>query len=62
MPTYNEMRREQKRQLYVLKKLRRDNKDKVIGLDESINMVEAEMEAEDVVWVEKKLAQLDPAD
>ena len=62
MPTYNEMRREQKRQLYVLKKLRRDNKGEVIGLDESINMVEAEMEAEDVAWVEKKLTQLGSAD
>ena len=59
MPSNVELRREQKMRLYQIKKIRADNPDILIkGLNELINLIEAEMEAEDVAWVEKKLAQL----
>ncbi|MCL2225971.1 MAG: hypothetical protein FWB96_13470 [Defluviitaleaceae bacterium] len=59
MATKTEMQVEQKRLLYKLLKLKKDNaKVNVIGLNELINQAEAEMDEEDVAWVEKKIAQL----
>ena len=53
------IRSAQKSQLFTYLKLRRDNAEKgitVYGLDELIAHLEAGMEAEDVAWVEKKIA------
>ena len=59
MPSNVELRREQKMRLFQIKKVKADNPGVLIkGLDELIILIEAEMEAEDVAWVEKKLAQL----
>ena len=59
MPSNVELRREQKMKLYQIKKIKSDNPEVLIkGLNELINLIEAEMEAEDVAWVEKKLAEL----
>ncbi|MCL1821007.1 MAG: hypothetical protein FWG36_10190 [Oscillospiraceae bacterium] len=61
MPTNLEMRVMQKTALYELLKLKRDNEksgNKVDGLFDLINKTEATMEAEDVAWVEKKIAKL----
>ena len=53
-----ELRSQQKRMLYVLKKLERDNSGIAIkGLREQIQAFEVEMEPEDVAYVEKKLAE-----
>jgi hypothetical protein len=55
-----ELRVSQKRQLYTLYKLKNRNKDTfIIGLDEEINQMEAEMEQEDVALVKEKIAELD---
>jgi len=54
-----EVRREQKRMLYTLKKLERDNKEvKINGLREAIIAQETEMDQEDIAFVEKKVADL----
>jgi len=57
-----EIRTVQKAELYDLLMLKKQNdKDgiKVSGLNELINKKEAAMEAEDVAYVEKKIAELD---
>ena len=62
MPTNMEMSFMQKAALYKLLKLKRNNEKagiKVEGLLDLINETEATMEAEDVAWVEKKIAELD---
>jgi len=54
-----ELRVEQKKLLYTLKKIKLDNPNKeIIGLDEAINFAEAVMEQEDVALVSEKLKQL----
>ena len=61
MPTNLVMRIMQKTALYDLLMLKRDNAQQGItvkGLTELINRAEAVMEAEDVAWVEKKIAEL----
>jgi hypothetical protein len=59
MPSNRELQVEQRRRLFMLLKLQKDNGiDKIIGLNEMIIATEAEMEEEDVAWVEKKIAQL----
>ena len=53
-----ELRSQQKRMLYTLKKLERDNSTvTVVGLRGQIKALEVEMEAEDVAYVEKKLGE-----
>ncbi|MCL1821011.1 MAG: hypothetical protein FWG36_10210 [Oscillospiraceae bacterium] len=62
MPTNMEMSFMQKAALYKLLKLKRNNEKagiKVEGLLDLINETEATMEAEDVAWVEKKIAELE---
>ncbi|MCL1819823.1 MAG: hypothetical protein FWG36_04095 [Oscillospiraceae bacterium] len=61
MPSNMEMRTMQKTALYDLLKLKRDNEkseNKVEGLFELINKAKATMEAEDVAYVEKMIAEL----
>jgi len=59
MATKTEMQVEQRRRLYQLLKLRKENANiEIKGLNELINMNESEMDEEDVAWVEKKIAQL----
>ena len=59
MASEREIRKEQKRSLYQLKMLERNNSGiEVKGLHQLINQQEAEMDAEDVAWVEKKITQL----
>ncbi|MCL1819938.1 MAG: hypothetical protein FWG36_04695 [Oscillospiraceae bacterium] len=61
MPTNLEMRVMQKTALFDLLELKRDNEKagvKVEGLLKLIIRTEATMEAEDVAWVEKKIAEL----
>ena len=59
MATTTELRIAQKRTLFELLKLRKDNVNVVIvGLDVLIAKFEAEMEAEDVAYVEKKVENL----
>lgn len=54
-----EIRIEQRKRLYQLLKLKKVNPShKINEIDDMINAVEAEMEEEDVAWVEKKIAQL----
>jgi hypothetical protein len=54
-----DLRVSQKRQLYTLYKLKKQNAGiKVIGLDEEINETEAEMEQEDVALVKEKINEL----
>ena len=57
MPSNSEIRIEQKRKLFQLMSLKRMIPES-IDLDNLIVSVEAEMEEEDVAWVEKKVAQL----
>jgi|GEM_PF-2201914 len=54
MASDKEIRKEQKRQLMQLKMLEKNQ----MTLEKLIVMTEAEMEEEDVAWVEKKVAQL----
>jgi len=59
MATNLEVVIEQKKRLYMLLKLKRDNKaNEVFGLDELINATIAEMQQEDVAWVEKTIENL----
>ncbi|MCL2421266.1 MAG: hypothetical protein FWD03_05350 [Defluviitaleaceae bacterium] len=55
MATDRELRKEQKRLLMQLKMLER----KQTTLKKLITLTEAEMDEEDVAWVEKKVSQLD---
>ena len=55
MATDRELRKEQKRMLMQLKMLEK----KQTTLKKLIALTEAEMDEEDVAWVEKKVAQLD---
>ena len=49
----------QKRMLFMLLKLRKDNANpEIVGLKEAITGISAEMEAEDVAYVEKMTEQL----
>ena len=57
MPISFEIRIEQKRKLFQLMQLKKSISDS-IELDNLIISIEAEMEEEDVAWVEKKIAQL----
>ena len=57
MPTTSEIRIEQKRKLFQLMSLRRTIPEN-IELNNLIIAVEAEMDEEDVAWVEKKVKQL----
>ena len=58
MPSVVELRSQQKRTLYALKELERDNADfEIKGLKQKIKAFEAEMEQEDVAYVEKKLRE-----
>ncbi|MDR2531597.1 MAG: hypothetical protein LBC82_02005 [Oscillospiraceae bacterium] len=62
MPSNLETRVMQKTNLFDLLILKKDNEKKGIhvdGLDKLIVKTEAIMEAEDVAYVEKKIAQLD---
>jgi hypothetical protein len=59
MPSANELRVEQKRRLFQLKKLKRATLEQLVNaLDDLIVEVEAEMEEEDIAHVEKKIATL----
>ena len=54
-----EIRIEQRKRLYQLLKIKKVNPNQNINeIDSMINAAEAEMEEEDVAWVEKKIAQL----
>ena len=54
------IKKEQKRQLYQLLWLKKTNPDiKINNLDLIINQLTAEMEKEDVAWVEKTIAELE---
>ena len=56
MATNFEVSREQKRQLFTLLKIKKDNQDIPIkGIDDAVLALTAEMQQEDVAWVEKKL-------
>ena len=58
--TTMELRVAQKRHLFTLYKLKKQNEGiKVIGLDNEIIETEAEMEQEDVALVKEKIAELD---
>ena len=57
MPSSVEIRIEQKRKLFQLMQLKKSISDSN-ELDNLIISIEAEMEEEDVAWVEKKIAQL----
>ena len=53
-----ELQIQQKRMLYTLKKLERDNSAITVkGLKEQIQALEVEMEVENVAYVEKKLSE-----
>jgi hypothetical protein len=57
MATSIEVQVEQKRRLYQLLKLKKDNEGyEVKGLNELINATKAEMQQEDVAWVEKMIS------
>ncbi|MCL1819343.1 MAG: hypothetical protein FWG36_01660 [Oscillospiraceae bacterium] len=61
MPSNMEMRVMQKTALFDLLKLKRDNKKAGINLEGLVELIiktEATMEAEDVAYVEKKIAEL----
>ena len=54
-----DLRVSQKRQLYTLYKIKKQNPGTtIIGLDEEINKTEAEMEQEDVALVKEKINEL----
>jgi len=54
-----EIQKEQRRKLYELLNLKKNHAaDLAAGLEKLINATEAEMEAEDVAYVEKKIAEL----
>jgi len=58
MATNLEVQVEQRRRLYQLLKLKKDNPGMEIkGLDEFIKQTRAEMQQEDVAWVEKMVAE-----
>ena len=58
MATNLEVQIEQKRRLYLLLKLKKDNAElNIKGLNEQIIAVKAEMQQEDVAWVEKMAAE-----
>jgi hypothetical protein len=54
MASREEIRKEQKRMLMMLRMV----KENYISIDNLITMAEAEMEEEDVAYVEKKVTQL----
>ena len=59
MASQLEIQKEQRRQLFMLLKLEKDNKGVSIkGLDELIIGAKTEMDEKDVAWVEKNVAQL----
>ena len=61
MPANFELKVIQKRQLFIYLKLKKELAGKGVSsetLNEQILLAEAEMDAEDVAWVEKKIAQL----
>ncbi|MDR2531595.1 MAG: hypothetical protein LBC82_01995 [Oscillospiraceae bacterium] len=58
MATNNELRTAQKEELFDLLKLKMLNKSEVKGLNELIARKRAGMEAEDVAYVEKIIAEL----
>jgi len=59
MATTTEIRTTQKRMLFDLLKLKKDNPNAIIhGLDVIIVRLETEMEAEDVAYVEKQMEKI----
>ena len=59
MPTNMELQVEQRKRLYLLLRLKHVNAGITIKeLDDLINMTEAEMQGEDIAWVEQRIAQL----
>ena len=59
MPTNQELQVEQKKRLFQFLKLEKENKGTdVKGLDELIIATKAEMQQEDVAYVEKMVSQL----
>ena len=59
MPTNKELTAEQRRRLFMLLKLKKaKDADKAKLLDDLIVETEAEMDAEDVAYVEKKIAKI----
>jgi len=60
MPSNRELQVEQRRRLFMLLKLQKLNGvGKIIGLNDMIIATEAEMEEEDVAYVEKKISELE---
>jgi len=58
MATNIEVQVEQKRRLYMLLQIKADNKGITVkGLDRKIKETIAEMQQEDVAWVEKVIAE-----
>ena len=58
MPTGVEIRIQQKRTLYMLKELENQNEgNEVRGLKKLIKSIEAEMDQEDIAFVEKKIKE-----
>ena len=58
MATELELRSQQKRMLYTLKKLKHDNPEiEIKGLNDQIRAFQTEMEQEDVALVEKMVAE-----
>ena len=59
MPTNKELTAEQRRRLFILLKLKKANESiKVNLLEDLIAETEAEMDAEDVAYVEKKIERI----
>ena len=59
MASQLEIQKEQRRHLFILLKLEKDNKGiEIKGLDESIIAAKTEMDEADVAWVEKNVATL----
>ena len=58
MATNLEIQREQRRHLFTLLKLQKENNGQVKGLREAIIAAVSEMDEADVAWVEKNVAQL----
>jgi len=58
MPTNIEVQVEQKKRLYNYLTLKKENSDlKIKGLNELIKATKAEMQQEDVAWVEKIVSE-----
>jgi hypothetical protein len=63
MPANLELKAERRKRLFQLLELKKLNKGiKIEGIEAMIIRAEAEMEEEDVAWVEKKISQLFPND